>query len=247
MANFWDIVKAVIAESDIMLMILDSRFPRETQNIEVEQKIRNANKVLIYVLNKCDLISKHEQKKAASKLSPSVFVSSTIKYGKTILRNKILQYSANRDVNVGVVGYPNTGKSSVINLLKGKTSAPVSSRSGYTTGLQKVRADNRILLIDSPGVIPFKENDKLKHMMIGTIDSSNPKDPEGFVHSIFKKYPGVLENHYSIKGDDPDEKLEFLALKMNKLKKGGIPDGYSAAVMIMRDWQKGRISLESIE
>ena len=55
---------------------------------------------------------------------------------------------------VGVLGYPNTGKSSIINALKGRASAPTSPVSGYTKGMQWIRASKRMYLLDPPGVFP---------------------------------------------------------------------------------------------
>ena len=58
MASFWNIVNKVIRESDILLEVLDARMVKETRNKEIEDKVKKSGKILIYVINKCDLVEK---------------------------------------------------------------------------------------------------------------------------------------------------------------------------------------------
>lgn len=86
-----------------------------------------------------------------------MFVSSREHQGTKILRNSVKELLGGREGVVGVVGYPKTGKSSVINALKGRHATSTSSvpmSTGFTKSLQLVRIDSRIYAIDSPGVIP---------------------------------------------------------------------------------------------
>ena len=243
--NFWDMVNKVIEESDIIILLLDARLIEETRNPEVESKVRAANKPLIYVITKFDLVRKGTLEKRH--LTPSVFISAKDHTGTTILRNRILiegkrAYKDKKDFTVGVLGYPNVGKSSLINAMKGKRSAPSSSSSGYTKGIQKVRADNRLIFLDTPGVIPYMEKDNSKHAFIGAIDFNKVKDPDIVVMELMERYPGEIESHYEIKAaDDVEASIELIAKKRNMLKKGGIPDVERAARMILKDWQSGRI------
>ena len=93
MANFWRVVNKVIGNADILLLVLDSRMPDLTRSREIEHKIRKADKTLIYVLNKCDLVSKEEMEKLSKKYVPGVFVSNKEKLGGTLLFKKILESS----------------------------------------------------------------------------------------------------------------------------------------------------------
>lgn len=228
MASFWTVVNQVIRNSDILLEVLDARFPEESRNIEVENKAAREEKQILYVLNKCDLVTKEDMEKWKGRIQPSIFVSSKERLGTTMLRNKILSMAKKDNITVGVVGYPNTGKSSVINALKGKTAAKTSSVSGYTKGLQMIRIDNRMNIIDTPGVIPFKEDDEVKLALLGS--KTDVKEPEIAALKL-------LENMHD---DEPEEKLEELAKGWNMLMKGGIPDTRRAARKLLEDWQKGR-------
>ncbi len=244
--DFWKIVNNVIKDADILLLVLDARLPELTRNKEIENKVKDANKKLIYVLNKCDLIDQKLAEKYKKIYKPSVFVSSTEHLGTTKLRQLILmtgKREKKEKVVVGALGYPNTGKSSVINALKGKGGAKTSSISGYTKGVQIIKVDNRIRLLDTPGVIPFREEDKLKHVLIGTINFDKIKDPDLFAMELIKLYPDIIKGYYEVDAKDEYEVLEAIAKKLNKLKKGGKLDLELTGRLVLKDWQQGKIKL----
>ncbi|MBS3113367.1 50S ribosome-binding GTPase [Candidatus Woesearchaeota archaeon] len=243
--NFWDIVHKVIKDSDILILVLDARFINETRNPEVEENVKASKKPLIYVITKCDLVDKTILDKIV--LKPSVFISSVKHLGTTLLRKQILMvgkihYKDKEKFVVGVLGYPNVGKSSLINAVKGKNSAPSSSVSGFTKGAMKIKADNKILFIDSPGVIPFMEKDKNKHAFIGATEFNKVENPDVAVTDLMEKFPGKIEAYYGIEiSEDFEESIVAIAKKRNLLKKGNCPDQVRASRMILHDWQTGKI------
>ena len=238
-------VNKVIIQADILLMTLDARLVDETRNQEIEDKVKYLNKPLIYVITKCDLADKAEVEKHKKELGLAVFVSAKEHHGIKMLREKILieaKRIGKKEVRVGVLGYPNVGKSSLINAMKGRKAASTSSLSGHTRGLQNVKADNRIMLIDTPGVIPYQEKDFMKHAFIGTIDFVKTEEPDLVVMGLMERFPGKIESFYGVKEkEDKEETIEVIALKSNTLKKGGIPDTMRMAKTILKDWQKGAI------
>jgi ribosome biogenesis GTPase A len=172
-----DIAEKIIGNSEIIIEVLDARFVEDTRNLEVEERIKKANKKLIYVINKSDLLKKKDKTKV-EKLKPNALVSCKDRTGIKNLRELIKRESKGikksddkfDKVTVGILGYPNTGKSSLINLLIGKSSAGVGSDAGFTKGLQKLKLSEEVLLLDSPGVIP-KETSRfiLKDWQTGNI------------------------------------------------------------------------------
>ena len=85
MANFWNIVNKVLSESDIILEVLDARMVKESINKEIDDKVKKAGKILIYVINKCDMVEKSSLEKYKQQLHPCVFVSATAHLGTTLL------------------------------------------------------------------------------------------------------------------------------------------------------------------
>lgn len=241
MVNFWKLVNKVIREADILLLVLDARMPELTRNKELEQKIREKKKNLIFVLNKADLVSKEMNEKIKKDYDPCIFVSAKKKLGGTLLLKKILEISRGEECVVGVLGYPNTGKSSVINLLKGKKAASTSSYSGHTRGIQFVSAKGKIKLIDTPGVLEFNEKDIEKKIIIGAMNPQHVKEPDYYALKLIDQYPEMFEIYFGEKIEDTYEFLEKIALKKNILVKGGEPDVNRLGRKILDDWQKGRI------
>jgi ribosome biogenesis GTPase A len=245
MANFWQVVNRIIKEADILLEVLDARMVQESRNKEIEDKVKKAGKVLIYVINKCDLVEKSRLERFKRELRPCIFMSAKKKLGTSFLRSEIMKKAPKDEFKVGVLGYPNTGKSSVINALKGKGSAPTAPISGYTKGAQLIRVSKRMYLIDSPGVFPYKEKDEAKHAMMAARTFADLKDPEGSALGLIERFPFFIERYYDVAHHtDPQETLDEIALKLNKLKKGGVPDTNAAARIVLRDWQEGKISGE---
>ncbi|HLD56817.1 MAG TPA: GTPase [archaeon] len=246
--TYWDIVNDVIKESDIVLQVLDGRLVEETRNKEIEDKIRRLRKPLIYVINKCDLIDKDEAERQKKRLRPSVFVSATKKLGTTMLLHEILRQA--KDVGartdkilVGVLGYPNTGKSSVINSLAGRSSAKSSPISGFTKAMQLIKLTKNIYLMDTPGVLPYKEANKVKHVLISATDQTKLSDPESAAMELIKFAKGKIEEVYGVEQGRPEAVLKRIAIKYNRVKKGGVPDTEVMARKIIQEWQKGRIRI----
>ncbi|OGJ12580.1 hypothetical protein A3K82_00190 [Candidatus Pacearchaeota archaeon RBG_19FT_COMBO_34_9] len=257
-AKYPALAEKIVQMSDIILEVLDARFIRETRNLELEESIRKQNKKIIYVFNKADLIDiKKIKEEDIASLSPKVFVSCITRKGGKELRNKIkiTSYTIKKPVDnslnkitAGVIGYPNTGKSSIINLLVGKPSAGIGADAGFTKGIQKVNLTSDIVLIDSPGIIPDKEYSDSnrsaisRHTKVGARSYSQVKYPEMVVSDLMKEFSSVLEKHYSINAEGNSEILiEILGRKKGFLKKGNEVDEDKTARLILKDWQEGRI------
>jgi len=255
--EYVELLESIIDSSDIILEILDVRFVEEMRNKEIENKILEKGKKIIYVLNKMDLAKSETINKNLNKLNPSIAVSWKERKNIARLRGFIKQQAkqvketVDRDrVTVGVIGYPNSGKSSLINLLIGRSSAGTSSEAGFTTSIQKLRLAKGIVLLDSPGVIPQEhysshESKKIsKHAKLGGRHYSNVKNPDMAVHLIMEDYPRLLENYYGVQAEsDAEEFLEKLGKKRNYMKSGGKVDEDRTAREVLKDWQSGKIKI----
>jgi len=273
------LVNEVIEQADIIVEVLDARFLPEMKNFELEEKIKQEGKKLILVANKADLVNKEElELKIPKELAGVMFVSCRVRQGISKLREKIkilarramqekssdedqetegfehqkLRSGEKRDnrIKVGVIGYPNTGKSSLINILAGTSAAKTSQEPGFTRSLQKIRLTNDIVLLDTPGVIPESEYSHVKkeaiqkQTTVGARSYDRVKDPEMVVHYLLqnKDYAKAIEDFYKIQANGNSEILiEELGKQRNMLRKGGEIDGDRTARIILKDWQKGNI------
>lgn len=256
-----EIITELIRISDVVLEVLDARFLEKTRNKSYEQKVLDAGKILVFVVNKIDMVDvdKLKNNPILNEIKPYVFISSKTRKGLRELRErikieikraKIDESKGFHRAQIGIIGYPNTGKSTLINILTGSGAARASPTAGFTKGLQKVRMTKDILIIDSPGVIPEEEDSNLdneslkKHAEIGVKMFDKVKDPEYIVYSLMKEHPGVIEKHYKIEANgDAELLLEKLGKELKLLKKGGEVDLDRTARVVLKDWQKGNIKL----
>ena len=144
-----------------------------------------------------------------------------------------------KNTKVGVVGYPNVGKSSIINVLKGQSAARTSPEAGFTKGKQYVRMNKDFLLIDTPGVIAKETEEEL--VLIGAENPATLKDPDLAAIKLMKIHPGLIEKKYDVEvKEDAEETISDIALKLNLKKKGNMPDIERASRKILKEWIDGK-------
>ncbi|MEK6757828.1 MAG: GTPase [Nanoarchaeota archaeon] len=253
-----DLLDKIIQNSDIILEILEARFANETQNEKIEEEIKKKSKKIIYVLNKADIADIKKIKKTnLKKLYPYVFTSCTERKGIKELRDRIkieakkieFPLEANK-ISVGVIGYPNTGKSSIINLLVGKSIAGTGAEAGFTKGIQKIKLTPEIVLLDSPGVIPREEYSNIEqkliasHTKLGARSYSQVKEPDIVVANLMQEFPGVFEKFYDIDAKGNSEILiEELGKQKGFMKKGNLVDEDKTARHVLKELQAGKIQV----
>lgn len=245
----------VIDSSDVILHVLDARDPLGTRCRSVEKYMKEeaAHKHLIFVLNKCDLVPTNVAAswvRLLSKEYPTLafHASITNSFGKGSLIQLLRQFSVlhkdRKQVSVGLIGYPNTGKSSIINTLRKKKVCNVAPIPGETKVWQYITLMRRIFLIDCPGIVPPNQNDTEEDILLkGVVRVENVSNPEQYIPAVLNKCKqSHLERTYEIKGwNNSIEFLELLARKGGRLLKGGEPDLDGVAKMVLNDFMRGKI------
>jgi len=249
--GYWPVVLHVLKNSDVVLLLVDARMPEISRNSEIIRQVESRKKLrLAIVFNKIDLISKKDLEKLRGENKGSYFVTekkkSSVKELKDYLENLADNWNRNT-LRVGIVGYPNVGKSTIINLLVSGAREKVSSVSGTTKKTKWLRT-GKIRIMDSPGVIPFGD-EKIRIGMTSSKDPHKIKNPERVAFRIIeylREHGGnVLERFYGVSKDLEEDKL-FLEIGRKKkyLVKGGEVDENRTAIKIISDWQSGKIGLK---
>ena len=257
--RIWGELHKVIDSADIICQVIDARDPMGTRCRSVEKflKKEKPHKYMVLILNKVDLVPNWVASRWVKILSaeyPTVAFHAHEKkgYGRMTLLNLLRQYAKllkdRRHVSMGFIGFPNAGKSSVINSLKKDRVCKTAPVPGETKVWQYIMLTSRIHLIDCPGIVPpdKEQQGELNKVLRGVVRAEKLEDPEDFIDPILERVdPRALVLRYNLDKDsswpDADAFLDKLALTMGKLKKGGEPNQQAAARIVIYDWQRGRL------
>ncbi|KAF8789387.1 Guanine nucleotide-binding protein-like 3 [Argiope bruennichi] len=182
----------------------------------------------------------------AVKLNESLQSSSPC-FGASFLMKILGNYCRNQNIQtfikVGVVGFPNVGKSSVINSLKRCRACNVGSTPGLTKAVQEISLDKHIKILDSPGVVLAKNDSSGNLALRNAVKVETLKDVITPAEEIIKRANHQqLCLHYTIPEFSSSQELFcLLAKRMGKYKKGGIPNEEEGARRLINDWNRGVI------
>lgn len=161
-----------------------------------------------------------------------------------LLRQFSILHSDRKQISVGLIGGPNTGKSSIINTLLKKKVCAVAPIPGETKVWQYVSLMKRIYLIDCPGVVPPSGTDTPTDLVLrGVVRVEKVEQPEQYIPAVLTRVKRHhMERTYDVTGwTNADELLELLARKSGRLLRGGGPDLDGVAKMILNDFMRGKI------
>ncbi|KAL9960002.1 hypothetical protein ACROYT_G033391 [Oculina patagonica] len=188
----------------------------------------------------------HQSKISASLASGDLLTSSACIGADTLL--KLLgNYCRNKDIKtaitVGIVGFPNVGKSSIINSLKRCRACTVGATPGVTKSMQEVHLDKHVKLLDSPGIVMDSGNSDSAVILRNCVKVESIDDPVPAVEAILKRCnkQQVMEKYLVPDYANVHEFLSHLGKRLGKLKKGGIPNVNAAGKMVLKDWNSGKI------
>lgn len=266
---------------DIVVELLDARIPISSQNPDLKRILKN--KMVVKVLNKSDLADEKESKRwkeyFAKQGIQAVIVNSntgqgideTIRKIEEMMKEKLEILSekgrTGRKIRAMIVGIPNVGKSSFINRIAKKNSAEVGNKPGVTKSKQWIRINEKVELLDTPGVLwPKFENEEvaLNLSFTGTIKDDILAQTEiayqllryllhNYIENVSDRYNFKKEELEEILSQDNEENINIYEVMQNIGKKrgalisGGNIDDEKTSKIILEDFRAGKLGNITLE
>jgi len=260
---------------DIIIEMTDARAPEATRNPEITGLGMGKSRIII--LNKADLADENANIRWASyykeKGYECMFMDSRQKNGVNSLIKAIENVSKdkrerdakrgikNRPVRAMVAGIPNVGKSTLINTVSGRAMAKTGNKPGVTKGKQWIRLNKQVELLDTPGILwpKFEDRKTAEHLaFIGSIKDEVIEKMElvlNLITELEENYEGLIASYYGFDNCEKTENkidfavktLEAVAEKRALLKKGGETDTDKASKLILDDFKNGRLGKITLE
>jgi ribosome biogenesis GTPase A len=260
-----------LIESDLKLVdavaeVVDCRIPESSRNPMINEIV--GSKPRIIILNKCDQADENITANWRSFYENSGIktIVCDCRSGKGInrflpvlkselselLERRRAKGTIGKALRVMVLGIPNVGKSSFINRMAGSRKTKVEDRPGVTRGKQWVTIDKEVELLDMPGILWPKFDDKqaaLKLAFTGAI-KDDVTDVEGLAYELGAylavNYPERLKERYKLDSFEGNI-LELIAKKRGMMQSGGVPDTERAAAALLDEYRSGKIGRISLE
>ncbi|MCR4649767.1 MAG: ribosome biogenesis GTPase YlqF [Lachnospiraceae bacterium] len=253
---------------DLVIEIIDARAPLSSRNPDIDKL--SANKFRLVLMNKSDMADKAENEKWCryfeSKGIKCVLINSRTGYGiknldniiKEVCKDKIERDRKRgilkRSIKCMIVGIPNVGKSTFINSISRKSAAKTGNKPGVTKGKQWISVKNDFELLDTPGILWPKFDDKRTGIVLALIGSVNDdilqfEDLSFMLIDILKnKYPGALNAKLSIDEnlDNIDILSEYARLR-NLVKTGGELDLTRASKMLTDEFRNNKLGFFTLD
>lgn len=259
---------------DLVIELADARIPLSSRNPDIDSLC--GGKARILLMTKADMADPVRTAKFQKYFEDKGFMVIAMDARTRKANEKIKAYvekacaaKRERDKRRGivgrplramVVGIPNVGKSTFINSFAGKASAKTGNKPGVTRGKQWIRLNKSLELLDTPGILWPKFEDRqvgVNLALTGAIRQELLEEQElslELLDFLQREYPALLKERYAPEGAewefpmDNAKLLGEIALSRNLLKTGGEPDWQRAAKMVLDDFRNGktgRISLET--
>ncbi len=252
-------LKEQLSLVDAVIEVLDARIPLSSGYDNIAGLLNDKPRLILF--NKSDLADRGKLKAFAEKIekeSGYPVILSDAKNSKDL--NQIVKKAVElsepriqaimkkgllrRPARVMVVGMPNVGKSSIINKLTRSSKTKTGAKAGVTRQQQWVRINPQLELLDTPGIIPMKQEDQIRAKKLAFVNSvsenaySNEIVAEELLELLSENYPEIVKNYYKLENDIT---LENIAIARNWIKTGGEADIERTSIYVLRDFREGKI------
>lgn len=252
---------------DVVLEIIDSRIPISSRNPMIDEIV--ADKPRMIIMNKSDLSDPEENKKWVKKFreegipallmnsKENVPVDKIYNEARTLLKDKFEKNEKknidNPMIRMMIVGVPNSGKSTFINKVSKKKGAKVGNRPGITQTKQWIKTGSNIQLLDTPGILWPKFEEKIGlHLSFTNAIKDEVLNIEDltlkFLEEMKENNPEALVERYEIDPALPAlEIYEAIAKKRGAIISGGDFDYTRTANIILNDFRSGKLGKITLE
>ena len=262
MAKTKRLIKEQIDLIDVVYEVIDSRMPFSSKIIDIDEIVKNKPRILIF--NKTDLCDKNETNKWIKYYEDKGYkvisynleghpnmkplIDLTMDVMKEVIEKRKEKGLKQRKIRALVVGIPNVGKSTLINRLANKKVAGIGNKPGVTKNLSWIRVNDDIELLDSPGILWPKLDEKNAFNLAALTAIKEEVLPlydvvYYVIEMLNKFYPEKLKERYGLEELDEDmiSNLEFIGKRRGCLIKGGEIDYDKVIDLIISDIKNGYI------
>lgn len=260
---------------DIVIELVDARIPISSRNPDIDSLAAGKSRVII--LNKADMADDKETDNWVKHFTDegmiAVKLNSRSSNGMKQVKDAIAKAAEakmardrargilNRPVRAIVGGIPNVGKSTFINSFAGRAVTKTGNKPGVTKGKQWIRLNKQVELLDTPGILwpKFEDRKTAEHLaFIGSIKDEVIEKMElvlNLITELEENYSGLVASYYGFDNCEKTENkidfavktLEAVAEKRALLKKGGETDTDKASKLILDDFKNGRLGKITLE
>lgn len=246
---------------DVVIEVLDARIPLSSCYGNIKSLL--GEKPRLILLNKADLVSEQELEKwikvieekyecpvltsdAKNSKDLNKIVSKAVDLAEPRIQALMKKGLLRRSARVMVVGMPNVGKSSIINKLTRTSKTKVGAKAGVTRQQQWVKVNPKLDLLDTPGIIPMKQEDQLRAKKLAFVNSvsENAYDTEPVARELLEilseKYLSKVKAHYNLSEND-ELTIENISKSRNWIIKGAEPDIKRTSTFILCDFRDGKM------
>lgn len=254
-------LKEQLSLVDAVIEVIDARLPISSSYDNISGLLNGKPRFLL--VNKSDLVDKNELKKFLTYLKEknqtavipteaknskdlNIIVKQAIELAEPRIQALMAKGLLRRPARIMVVGMPNVGKSSIINKLTRSSKTKIGAKAGVTRQQQWVRINPQLELLDTPGIIPMKQEDQERAKKLAFVNSvsenaySNEIVAKELLLMLDEKQSKIFKDYYKLP-EDLELSIENIATTRNWLRLGKEPDIERTSVYILRDFREGKI------
>ena len=254
-------LKEQLSLVDAVIEVLDARLPLSSCYEDITRLL--GQKPRLILLNKADLTIKSELNKFIKLLEEQTgfpviptdaknskdlkhIVSKAVELSEPRIQAIMAKGLLRRPARVMVIGMPNVGKSSIINKLTRSSKTKIGAKAGVTRQQQWVRINPQLELLDTPGIIPMKQEDQNRAKKLAFVNSisenaySNEMVAQELLDMLNDSQAKTFREYYKLP-EDKELTLDNISIERNWLLTGGSTDRERTAVYILRDFREGKI------